>query len=351
MTRVGASLRAALLTMSLLSGSVARAAKQRPPEKVVTTLPPLPPAVFDGTLVIGGEDIAARKVRTRMTVAATVDAQGPFAFVVDSGADTSVLGSRVAQALKLPAGTPVLLHAMTSSGRVDRVRVGELGLGESVVRDMQLPVLREQDLGADGLIGIDALVEQRLMMDFEKRVIAIEDTRKPSPRLDGEIVVIARRRRGQLILTQATVNGKPVSAVIDTGSEITIGNPALRDRLLHRSNADRFKPVAVTGVTGVTMEMQIARVAELRVGPVILRNVPMAFAEVPPFALFGLSEEPALLLGTDFLEKFRRVALDFGARKVRFQLRRCKGSSVSIGSSTSMTRISLMDPSGDACRR
>ena len=39
--------------------------------------------------------------------------------------------------------------------------------------------------------------------------------------------------------------------------------------------------------------------------------------------LFGLSDEPALLLGTDILETFRRVSLDFRARKVRFQLRKC----------------------------
>ena len=46
----------------------------------------------------------------------------------------------------------------------------------------------------------------------------------------------------------------------------------------------------------------------------------MAFADVPPFKLFGLSDQPALLLGTDILESFRRVSLDFRARKVRFQL-------------------------------
>lgn len=49
----------------------------------------------------------------------------------------------------------------------------------------------------------------------------------------------------------------------------------------------------------------------------------MAFADVPPFNLFGLSKEPALLLGTDILEAFRKISLDFRSRKVRFHLRRC----------------------------
>ena len=45
------------------------------------------------------------------------------------------------------------------------------------------------------------------------------------------------------------------------------------------------------------------------------------FADAPPFALFGLSTQPAIFLGSDLLSSFRRVALDFGNRKVRFTMR------------------------------
>ena len=103
---------------------------------------------------------------------------------------------------------------------------------QSTISNLELPALREQDLGGEGMIGIDALVEQRLMMDFEKRVIKAEDARQPAKLLDGEIVVTARRRRGQLILTQVKAAGLPIEAVIDTGSEISIGNLALRDKLI-----------------------------------------------------------------------------------------------------------------------
>ncbi len=49
------------------------------------------------------------------------------------------------------------------------------------------------------MIGIDALVRQRLMMDFEKRSIKVEDALKPIKSYPGEIVVVAQLRRGQLI--------------------------------------------------------------------------------------------------------------------------------------------------------
>jgi hypothetical protein len=171
-------------------------------------------------------------------------------------------------------------------------------------------------------------------------VIKVEDARIPARSLPGDIVVIARRQRGQLILTHVLAAGLPLDAVIDTGSEITIGNLALRDKLIRR-NRDRFITVKVTGVTGEEQELQMAKIGELRLGPIVIRDVPMAFADVPPFKMFGLSNEPALLLGTDLLETFRRISLDFKARKVRFQLKKCDSQGVVVSTSPgSFSRLS-----------
>ena len=134
--------------------------------------------------------------------------------------------------------------------------------------------------------------------------------------------------------------------MIDTGTQITIGNLALRDKLLRRRRG-KVEKVIGTGVTGTSVEFEIAQIDELRLGPVILRNVPMAFADVPPLEVFGLSGSPALLLGSDLLENFRRVSLDFKARKARFQLRRCDTQAVVIGTMQSASRTRLSS-SGEA---
>ena len=105
---------------------------------------------------------------------------------------------------------------MTSRNEVDRVKVDHLTLGQTVTRDLELPALRAADVGGDGLIGIDALQQQRLM-DFETRVVRIEDARLPPPkRVYGEIVITAKRRRGQLIPAHVRAGGFPLDAVIDT---------------------------------------------------------------------------------------------------------------------------------------
>ena len=328
----------ALLAVGADSSGPAAAAqlgKPRPAPDTPPEVPPLPPAQYDGTLSIGGEDVAARKLQTRLSVKVRLNGAGPYDFVVDSGADTSVVGLGGARNLALPGGTPVVVNAMTARHIVDRVKVAELSIGSSKFRNLELPALKELDVGGDGLIGIDALVQQRLMMDFDKKTIKVEDSRVAYYPLPGEIVVTARRKRGQLILTKVKAAGVPLDAVIDTGSEVTIGNTKLRDKLI-RGNRNKFWDVEATGVTGVTMKLKMAVIGELQLGPVTLRNVPMAFADVPPFELFGLSGEPALLLGTDMLENFRRISLDFGARKVRFQLKKCSTEGVIL--STSINR-------------
>ncbi|HEX6740935.1 MAG TPA: aspartyl protease family protein [Sphingomicrobium sp.] len=325
-----------------------RISKPKPAPATPPEVPPLPPAYFDPTLAVGGEDLKARKVETRLSVDVQVNGRGPYKFIVDSGADTSAVGLRIARDLQLPLGTPAILNGMTARNIVDRVKVGQLTLGTSTVENLEVPALREIDLGGDGLLGIDALHRQRLMMDFEKRLVRVEDASKPMKFNAGDIVIVARRQRGQLILTEVNAAGFRLDAVIDTGTEISIGNSALRDKLLRRKKV--MQTVEAIGVTGVPVKMQLALIDELKLGPVLLRNVPVAFADVPPFKLFGLANEPALLLGTDILETFRRISLDFKARKVRFQLRRCTTEGVVISTSPdSVTRLSAEHGFADVC--
>ena len=343
-----------LLFLALLlaspAGTAAQAphiSKPRPAPPSVSNMPPLPPAILDNTLAIGGQDIKARQVETRLSVEVHINGHGPYQFLVDSGADSSVVGLRIARELQLPLGTPVILNGMTERSIVDRVKIDSLTLGPTTIQDLQLPTLDEGDVGGAGMIGIDALVRQRIMMDFEKRMIKVEDATKPPKALPDEVVIIARRRRGQLILTHVRARGVSLDAVIDTGAEMTIGNPMLREKLVRRRQT--IERVKAIGVTGKEIELDVAVIAELQIGGIIIRNLPIAFADVPPFHVFGIADEPALFLGTDVLNTFRKVSLDFQARKVRFQLRRCSTEGVRIQTSPTYGNTRLSSVGSEVC--
>ena len=320
-----------------------RISKPRPAPPAVSPMPALPPAVIDDTLAIGGQDLKARQVETRLSVEVQINGHGPYRFIVDSGADTSVVGLRIARDLQLQLGTPAVLNGMTERSIVDRVKVDTLTLGPTTIENLQLPALSEGDVGGQGMIGIDALVHQRIMMDFDKRQIKVEDANRPAKALADEIVITARRSRGQLILTHVRARGLSLDAVIDTGAEMTIGNLILRDKLVRRHQ--KFQQVKALGVTGKEIDLQVAVIPELQIGGILIRNLPVAFADLPPFHVFGIADEPALFLGTDVLRTFRKVSLDFRARKVRFQLRRCSTSGfvVQTWGDYSGTRLSSTD--------
>lgn len=329
-------------------GSTGSDAEQSRRSVPAAKMPELPPATIDDSLAIGGEEIEAEKLRSRMTVDVRLNDTGPYRFIVDSGADSSVVGERIATALRLRPGQPAMLNGITDTQLVNRVFVDELELGPTRLYDLEVPVLKERHIGAEGMLGLDALVEQRLMLDFEKRQISVDDAAEPAGRLDGEIVVRARLHRGQLILTHVKANKVSIEAVVDTGSEISIGNSKLRDALMLR-NPREISTIRVAGVTGTEIDLQLIRVTELRLGSVTLRNVPIAFADIPPFEVFGIDDKPSLLLGTDVMEVFRRVQLDFRDRRVRFQLRKCDQT---VRLSTNSNFGSRLSADNDAaCRR
>jgi predicted aspartyl protease len=296
-----------------------RAPAQAPPGQ---TPPLIPPAQLDDSLEIEGDPLAAERRRARLFIEARVNDQGPFRFLVDSGADRSVVGAALARSLALPVAGSAKLQSMAGESLVDTVHVQNLTLGASRTENLTLPALPEAFLGADGLIGIDALAESRLLLDYERRTVTVQDSRTSPPRSDDEIVVTARRRKGQLILTEVRLQSQQLYAVIDSGSEMSVGNLALASRLLSRRKQAEMRDVALIAVTGESLTAKVAIIPMLEIGRFAIQNLAIAFVDAAPFRLFGLADEPALLLGSDALQSFRRIALDFGRRRVRFTLRR-----------------------------
>jgi predicted aspartyl protease len=284
--------------------------------------PRIPPAEIDNALEVTGEALKAREADTRLTIDVALNGKGPFRFLVDSGADRTVVGRNLAAQLALEAGPNVRVVTMADSSDVQTVRVASLGMGRSSVDGLTAPALAEEHLGAQGILGIDALAEQRVSLDFDARRITIQNRRVPIVSDPDEIVVVARRRNGQLIITRAAAAGNPVYAIIDTGSEITLGNSALRQRIFGSRRPLKAVPIEITAVSGQKITADLVVLPEVQVGDITLTDVPIAFADVPPFALFGLERQPSMLLGTDLLRAFKRVSLDFAARRVRFQVRR-----------------------------
>lgn len=254
----------------------------------------------------------------RMTVPVSIEGKGPFAFVIDTGAERTVISRKIADRLALEDEDPAELMSIAGTSMVDMVYVPSLTLGQKSYNGLVSPVLAAQHIGAEGILGLDGLQDQRILFDFVLNQIFIEDADAERSRpLSREIVVTAKRRSGQLIFTDATISGLKVNVIVDTGAQVSIGNVKLQKRLLRRAK-ELGDDKLLIAVTGDTLGVEFGRIRDFRIGRARFDSLSVAFADAPPFERFGLADKPTLLLGMDVLRKFDQVAIDFPNRKIHF---------------------------------
>lgn len=255
----------------------------------------------------------------RFTVPVLIDGAGPFDFMIDTGSEATALTHEINIGLTLPPQGSAILVGMASRRAVDLVAVGALTVGSHTVTDLTSPLLHRAHVGADGILGLDTLQDFRVLIDFREETIALENTRDEEGSRGGfEIVVRARPRLGQLLITDAEVEGVRATVIIDTGAQMSLANTALRDRL----RAKRSEEVTATDVNGVDIVGELAVVSDLKIEGLSLKGVPLTFADPPAFEQLGLKDEPVISLGMQHLKIFDRVAIDFASQRVLFDLPR-----------------------------
>jgi predicted aspartyl protease len=275
------------------------------------------PAPAEETLALS-EDTSAR-----MTVLVRLGSTETRKFMVDTGADRSVISEETASQLNLAPSKPVKLHTMNGIATVNTVTIPELGVARSTITNIRAPALPARYLGADGVIGIDSLKNKRIMIDFRKAEIAIVESTEIETRQEPNLIVVtAKSRFGQLILVDADIDGRKIKVIVDTGAQNSVGNDALRKITEKQSHQKPPVKISLMGVTGGQTMADYTEIKNIRIGGFVVQNAPVAFADAHPFKRFGLTRQPALLLGMDVLRKFDRVSIDFANRKIKFLMPR-----------------------------
>lgn len=267
-----------------------------------------------------GQDVVeiAADRHDRMTVPVHFSGKGPYRFLIDTGSQNTVLSRSLAAQLSLVPSAKARLVGIAGISIVDTVELDQIDLGRRSYYGLLAPLLERQHIGADGILGLDSLQGQRVLLDFRNGMMAIDDAKMLGGNRGFEIVVTARHRFGQLIMADARIDGIHTDVIIDTGAESSIGNIALGKAL-----ARRGKTTAILhSVTGQEVEANVSIGRNLVIQDMRLTNVSIAYTDSPAFKALGLDKRPALLLGMRELRTFDRVAIDFHTRKVLFDLPR-----------------------------
>lgn len=257
----------------------------------------------------------------RVTVPISIDGKGPFTFILDTASERTVIASELAEYLQLERGPAVTVHTVSGQVTSNTVLLPKFEIEGRRLAPKAAPHFARRNIGAMGIVGLDALRSQQIVLDFRRATMMINAEPAVAPDWYGEtILVTARSRLGQLVMTNAGIgpDDDSIWVVIDTGAQFSIGNEALRQFLRRGSGLGDRQTMDLISVTGEATPADYTVVRRLRIGGLMIDRLPIAFADVHPFRQFGLVRQRALLLGMDVLKRFDQIGLNFTKRTVRF---------------------------------
>jgi len=166
-----------------------------------------------------------------------LDGTGPYDFVVDTGAQITTIDPRLAEELRpKPLGATHVTGVGTYS-RAEYAQLGSLELGRYSVKD---PLVLVQNLGqvqqADprirGILGENFLEHFDLLIDYEHRLLCLDDTKQLQGAIKGERIVLAPPQHSEgynafmvPMVVEIRVSGisdRPLLLELDSGIDVPL---------------------------------------------------------------------------------------------------------------------------------
>jgi len=248
-----------------------------------------------------------------------VNGKGPFRFVIDTGASRSTLSPHLAKTLGLThsVGRNVMLNGVTGAAEVPTVAVQSIEIGDLKFENQDLPVIFTSIMGnADGILGVAGFEDQRIDVDFKRDRVSVLESNGRRPHYSLVTARAQRDANGLMILDVHVGKRIKAKAVIDTGAERTLGNLALQNAM-NKGKRNRQQVAAVVhGATPDIADGDVQEIKEARIGDLTLTNLEVIFADFHVFKLWGLDQQPALLIGMDMLGVLDRLVIDYRRNEV-----------------------------------
>lgn len=248
-----------------------------------------------------------------------VNGVGPFAFVVDTGASSSVIAPRVARhlSLRIDPEKPKLLRGITGSEIVPTVNVERITAGGITLTNSSLPVVEPRVFAdADGIFGVDAFGNGCLIVSFERAKVAILS--KPCPRVDDSWEKIrARVQFGGLVVADANIANVRAVAIIDTGAERSLGNPALLAALRGRKKISlEDNRTQVYAATSQVVFGDLLMTPPMRMAGVTVGKFEVVYGDFEVFRIWDVVDQPAIVLGIDVLGQMDAMMIDYTRNEI-----------------------------------
>jgi len=287
--------------------------------------PPLPPT--DSRLApideSEGEVVTALDAWTdtygRPTASVMLNGQGPFAFMVDTGSNATVMAERVALALGAqPTGTLTVAGA-TGTAIKPYTTLDTVQTGAVTRKNLRVAILSDSGLArGDGILGADVFAGKRLVFNIREKIVRVEPSKRGTRVAPSGNI---RIRNGLLAEVDGRVGNIPAKLMLDTGADYCIANPALGEALRREHpRLKRVPNVRVVGVTGHRIVGEFVSLPRVDLRAFSVSDSGAVIADASIFKLWDLQSVPAMIVGVDLLSRLESFSIDYGARMFDAQL-------------------------------
>jgi predicted aspartyl protease len=231
-----------------------------------------------------------------IVLAVTLNGRGSFRFLLDTGSTHTAVSAETATAIGAPVVARATMGSVAGSRdtlvvRIDSVQVGPIKATDLLASVVEIGMTGE---GIDGVLGQDALASVRYTIDYRQRRVAWW----PDAALDARGSALSLEPSHGRFLVTLDQRQSRLRLVPDSGADsLLLFDP---DGTLPVTRLPA--PATLTTTSGAT-EVRLAKVRELSVGTLTLRDVPAVVADRD-------RSEPDEVDGLLPLHLFDRVTID-----------------------------------------
>ena len=244
-----------------------------------------------------------------------VNGSGPFEFILDTGAGTSLLSSDLAKQLEMKIVGSKEGQSAGGKVAVSLAKTDSLAVGEAKLQDVDVGIVDLAHIGktigakVDGDLGYNFLKQFRLTIDYCSCEVRLDD-----PKLvenfgrsaKTEVPMRLASPAKPLILVDVRANGRgPFQFAIDTGTSTTAITPELAKQLGIKSS-----PIDPVTTGGAQVDVTAGTLQSFQIGGATIDNMAVVVADFFAMLSSAIGAKLDGIVGYNFLRNYK-VVIDY----------------------------------------
>ncbi|HJX98769.1 MAG TPA: retroviral-like aspartic protease family protein [Chthoniobacterales bacterium] len=244
-----------------------------------------------------------------------VNGRGPFDFILDTGAGTSLLSSDLAKQLEVKIVGSKEGQSAGGKVSVSLAKVDSFAVGETKLDDVDVGIVDLSHIGTtigariDGDLGYNFLKHFRVTINYRDCELRLEDPKRVESFARGrqtEVPIRLANPAKPLIIVDVHANGRgPFQFAIDTGTSTTAITPELAKQL-----GVETSPVGAGTTGGAPVDFHAGSLRSFQLGGAKIDNMAVVVADFFTMLNAAIGAKLDGIVGYNFLSNYK-VVIDY----------------------------------------